>query len=59
MLREIIEGASYGEDYELTLHQVNSLIKDINAKNATDADARTYQSLEKAKVELEKVLRRI
>lgn len=59
-LREILEGASWLEDGELAFSEITNLVQKINSKiGSGDIDARTYQSLEKAKSELEKVLRRL
>jgi len=60
MLREIVEGADWGEDAELTFSKIMKIVDDINSKiSSAKLDARTYQTLEKAKQELEKALRRM
>ena len=60
MLREIVEGADWGEDAELVFSEIMQIVDKINSKiGSAKLDARTYQSLEKAKEELEKALRRM
>jgi hypothetical protein len=60
MLREILEGASWGEDGELVFSEIMQLVQKINSKiGSADIDSRTYQSLAKAKDELKKALRRM
>ena len=60
MLREILEGASWADDAELVFSDIMRIVDKINSKiGSAKLDARTYQSLEKAKEELEKAVRRM
>ena len=60
MLKEILETMDWSDDGQLVFFDIQKLMNEINKKiNSGKLDARSYQSLEKAKEELEKVLRRL
>jgi hypothetical protein len=57
---EIVEGASYGDDFELDLMKAMKLLDKINQKFSNEKiDARTYSAMAQAKKELERVLKRL
>ena len=60
MLKEILESASWSDDAQLVFSEITQIIEKIQYKiGNAKLDARTYQTLEKAKDELEKSLRRM
>ena len=60
MLKEILEGSSYGDDFELDLMEVKKLIEQISQKFSNDSiDEKTYSTMAQTKKELEKVLKRL
>ena len=56
----LVEGANWGDDFELELFKCTELIKKINNHFSNDKiDSRTFQSISQATDWLEKVLKRL
>lgn len=60
MLKEIVESMDWSDDGQKIFFDIHKIITQIESKiSSGNLDARSFQSLEKAKEELEKVLRRL
>ncbi len=58
MLKEIIEGVDYKEDFELVLFEVKAILQKLNSVQNMKIDAHKLQSIEAVKSELEKIIKK-